>query len=105
VHNFNFSVFKSTVKGNNSQNYSTHLVQCSLVGSDAFDEGNRERVDLVRLVGLVDDGEGNAEAERLEVADFLVEGDDLGEEVDLQLQDVAAAQTGSGRIETSVKVP
>jgi hypothetical protein len=46
---------------------------------------------LIRLVGLVDDGEGNAEAERLEVADFLVERDDLGKEVDLQLEDVAAA--------------
>jgi hypothetical protein len=40
---------------------------------------------------LVDDCEWNAEAERLQVANFLVEGDDLRKEVDLQLEDVAAA--------------
>lgn len=63
----------------------THLIQSSFVGANAFDERNGERVDLVRLMSLVDDCEGNAEAERLQVAHFLVKRDDFREEVHLQL--------------------
>ena len=47
------------------------LLEAPLVGADAFDEGDGERVKLVGLVSLVDDGQGNPEPEVLEVSDFF----------------------------------
>ena len=47
------------------------LLKTSLIGPNAFDEGNGERVELVGLVSLVDDGQGNPEPEVLEVSDFF----------------------------------
>ena len=47
------------------------------------------------LVRLVDDGEGDAEAEALEVADLLGELDDLGQEVHLEPQLAPLARLGA----------
>ena len=47
------------------------------------------------LVRLVDDGERDAEAEALEVADLFGELDDLGQEVDLEPQLAALARLGA----------
>jgi hypothetical protein len=42
-------------------------------------------------MSFVDNCERNAEAQALQIADFLVQGDDFREEVDLQLEDITAA--------------
>lgn len=68
-----------------------YLFQGALVGADALDEGDGEGVELVRLVSLVDDGEGDAEVEDLEVPHLLGQRDDLGQEVDAEAERVAPA--------------
>ena len=46
-------------------------------------------------MSLVDDGQRNPEPEVLEVSDLLRELDDLGQEVDPELEGAAAASPGS----------
>lgn len=82
----------------NLSSSSTHLVQSSFVSANTFDERNGERIDLIRLMGLVDDCEWNSKAEWLQVADFFIKGDDFGKEVHFQLQNVAATQARSENI-------
>jgi hypothetical protein len=47
------------------------LFQAPFVGPDAFDQRDGERVKLVRLVSLVDDGQRHPEPEVLQVANFF----------------------------------
>ncbi|CAN7979468.1 unnamed protein product, partial [Ixodes pacificus] len=84
---------------------STHLFTGPLVRADALDERDGKRVELVGLVRLVHNGQGHAEAHPLEVAHLEThngraahlfgQGDDLGQEVDLQLEHVARAGAGA----------
>ena len=54
-----------------------HLLAGELVGADALDERDGVRVELVGLVGHVDDGKGHPEAKPFEVA-HLGEGEREG---------------------------
>ena len=47
------------------------LFQAPFVGPDAFDQRDGERVKLVRLVSLVDDGQRHPEPEVFQVANFF----------------------------------
>lgn len=48
-----------------------HFLTGALVGANAFNQRDCKRVELIGLVGFVDDGQRNAEAEPLEVANLL----------------------------------
>ena len=60
-----------------------HLLQAPLVGPYALDKRDGEWVELVGLMGLVDDGQRDPEAEILEVAHLLAQLYYLRQEVDL----------------------
>lgn len=57
------------------------------------------RVELVSLVCLVDDGEGDSEPQPLEVAHLFGEGDGLRGKVHLELEDGACAGALAGDVE------
>lgn len=71
------------------------LFASALVGAHALDQRDGKRVKLVGLVGFVDDGQWDAEAQPLEVAHLFRQGDDLREEVDFQLEHVSGTAAGS----------
>lgn len=54
-----------------------YLLQCAFVSADAFNQRDGERIQLVGLVGLVDDGQRNAEVEDFQIADLFCQSDDL----------------------------
>ena len=72
-----------------------YLLQRSFISTNTFNQRDGERVQLIGLVRLVDDGQRNAEVEDLEVANFLGQRDDFGQEIDAQTQDVSAAADAS----------
>ena len=67
-----------------------YLFQRALVGADALNERHGKRIELVRLMGLVDDGERNAEVENFQVAHFLGQRDDLWKKVDTESERVTS---------------
>lgn len=75
-----------------------HLLTSALIGAHALNQRDGKWVQLVSLVGFVDDGQRNTEAQPLEVADLFGQGDDLGEEVDFELEHVACAPTSTGAL-------
>lgn len=50
-------------------------------------------------MGFVDDGQRDTEAQPLQVADFFGQSDDLWEEVDLKLEHVSRASTGTSALD------
>lgn len=71
------------------------LLTSAFVGAHTLNQGDGKWVKLVSLVSFVDDGQWNAEAQPLEVADLFGQGDDLWEEVDFQLEHVPRTSTGT----------
>lgn len=65
-----------------------HLLTSALISAHALDQRDGKRIQLVGLVGFVDDGQRDTEAQPLEVADLFGQGDDLWEEVDFELEHV-----------------
>ncbi len=72
-----------------------HLLTGALVGADALDERDGEGIQLIGLMGFVDDGQRHAEAQPLQVTHLLGERDDLGQEVDLELEHGSGASAGA----------
>lgn len=68
----------------------------AFVGAHTLNQGDGEWVKLVSLVGFVDDGQWNTEAQPLEVADLFGQSDDLWEKVDFKLEHVSRTSTGTG---------
>lgn len=82
-------------KQNQGENMGTYLLKGAFVGPNTFDQRDSERVQLVRLVSLVDDGQRDAEAQAFEIANLLVQGDDFRQEVHSQPESVATAGSGT----------
>lgn len=74
---------------------STNLVQTPFIGANTFNQRNGEWIQLISLMRLVDDGQWYSESHSLKIADFLVQRYDLGQKIDLQLQDISTAGTRS----------
>ena len=68
-----------------------YLLKSAFIGADAFNERHGKRIELIGLMSFVDNGQRHAEVEDLQVAHFFGQGDDLGQEVDPQTQNVAPA--------------
>lgn len=76
-----------------------HLLTSALISAHALNQRDGKRIKLVGLVGFVDDGQRDTEAQPLEVADLFGQGDDLWEEVDFELEHVPRASTGTSALD------
>lgn len=72
-----------------------HLLTSALICADTLNQRDGKRVQLVSLVGLVDNGQRDAETQPLEVADLFGQGDDLWQEVDFKLKHVSSTPSGT----------
>ena len=72
-----------------------YLFQCAFVGSDTFNQRNGKRIELISLMSLVDNCQRNAEIEDLEVAHFLRQRDDFGQEIDAETESIASTSNAS----------
>ena len=94
--NQNLNHFKSPTT-HQDDNWRTllQLLQDPFVGSDTLNQGNRKRIKLIGLMGLVNNGQWDPEAQVLQVSNLLWELDDLGQEVDPELEGTSSSGSSS----------
>ena len=66
-----------------------YLFKSSFISANTFNERNGKRIQLIRLMGFVDNSQRYSEVQDLQVSNFLGQCDDFRQEVDAEAQDVS----------------